>query len=271
MFEIRNNYHTHTYRCGHAIGTDEEYVLAAIEKGFKEIGFSDHIFLPNMNQEGMRGKYEELDGYLSSLKALREKYKDRIKIYIGFEAEWYKGCYKDYYESLLRDKGVDYLILGQHCTIIDNSLVWFSQFKYVDKALDCYRDYVIDGIRSGLFTYVCHPDYFFYFYPEWNEHTKDVSLQIIREAKKYHLPLEINMGYDGCHKNVYLESKSSHYPYPEFFELVRQENADCILGIDAHDPKRILTADYQKFYHFIENHRLNVLDKATLINPFRND
>ena len=39
MFEIRNNYHTHTYRCGHAIGTDEEYVLAAIEKGFKENGF----------------------------------------------------------------------------------------------------------------------------------------------------------------------------------------------------------------------------------------
>ncbi len=35
------NYHTHTKRCGHAKGTDEEYVIAAIEGGFDELGFSD--------------------------------------------------------------------------------------------------------------------------------------------------------------------------------------------------------------------------------------
>ena len=64
-------YHTHTTRCGHASGTDEEYVLSAIEKGYKLIGFTDHIFLPNVIQDGMRGRYEELDDYINSINHLK--------------------------------------------------------------------------------------------------------------------------------------------------------------------------------------------------------
>ncbi len=36
------NYHTHTSRCGHAGGSDEEYVQAAIKAGYQILGFSDH-------------------------------------------------------------------------------------------------------------------------------------------------------------------------------------------------------------------------------------
>ena len=43
---MKANYHTHTARCGHATGTDEDYVLAAIEQGFDELGFSDHVPWP---------------------------------------------------------------------------------------------------------------------------------------------------------------------------------------------------------------------------------
>ena len=35
----KNNYHTHTARCYHASGKDEEYVKAAIKAGIKELGF----------------------------------------------------------------------------------------------------------------------------------------------------------------------------------------------------------------------------------------
>ena len=38
---MKYNYHTHTSRCFHARGTDEEYVLAAIEAGFD--GFRSFI------------------------------------------------------------------------------------------------------------------------------------------------------------------------------------------------------------------------------------
>ena len=38
------NYHSHTYRCGHADldFTDEEYVEAYIKMGFKRMAFTDH-------------------------------------------------------------------------------------------------------------------------------------------------------------------------------------------------------------------------------------
>ena len=57
---IKRNYHTHTKRCGHAIGEDEEYVVNAIEAGLTDLGFSDHC--PYIDKEptmvlveGMRG------------------------------------------------------------------------------------------------------------------------------------------------------------------------------------------------------------------------
>ena len=39
---MRTNYHTHTTRCLHATGSDEEFVLSAIKGGYQELGFSDH-------------------------------------------------------------------------------------------------------------------------------------------------------------------------------------------------------------------------------------
>lgn len=39
---MKANYHTHTTRCQHAKGSDEDYVLSAIKAGYDELGFSDH-------------------------------------------------------------------------------------------------------------------------------------------------------------------------------------------------------------------------------------
>ena len=36
------NYHTHTPRCRHAQGTEEEYAQAAVNAGMEILGFSDH-------------------------------------------------------------------------------------------------------------------------------------------------------------------------------------------------------------------------------------
>ena len=43
------NYHTHTWRCMHAEGTEREYVERAIEGGLKILGFSDHTPMPYAN------------------------------------------------------------------------------------------------------------------------------------------------------------------------------------------------------------------------------
>lgn len=41
-----NNYHTHTYRCGHGYGNEEDMVKAAINLNMQELGFSEHVPLP---------------------------------------------------------------------------------------------------------------------------------------------------------------------------------------------------------------------------------
>ncbi len=81
----KTNYHTHTARCMHANGKDEEYVLAAIEAGYEELGFSDHTpwkydsdFVAHM-----RMRLDQFDEYYNSIKKLQEKYKNDIKNLIG--------------------------------------------------------------------------------------------------------------------------------------------------------------------------------------------
>ena len=43
---LKANYHTHTYRCRHAYGSEREYIEAAIRMGIAELGFSDHVPCP---------------------------------------------------------------------------------------------------------------------------------------------------------------------------------------------------------------------------------
>ena len=60
------NYHTHTPRCNHAWGAEEEYVERALEAGLKILGFSDHSpqFFPGDYYLGVRMRPEQLQDYM---------------------------------------------------------------------------------------------------------------------------------------------------------------------------------------------------------------
>ena len=55
------NYHTHTYRCGHADidMTDEEYILEYIKMGFKKVAFTDHCPQNIDKRKDVRMEYSE--------------------------------------------------------------------------------------------------------------------------------------------------------------------------------------------------------------------
>ena len=91
------NYHTHTKRCGHATGEDEDYVLEAIGQGFRTLGFSDHAMLPDFSEPYKRGDYSLFQGYCDSIDALKKKYKDQIEILLGFEAESFPMYFSYYF------------------------------------------------------------------------------------------------------------------------------------------------------------------------------
>ena len=60
------NYHTHTFRCHHAKGEDEDYVLAAIANGVRILGFSDHAPMlgPSYLKADIRMRPELLPDYV---------------------------------------------------------------------------------------------------------------------------------------------------------------------------------------------------------------
>ena len=89
---MKTNYHTHTARCGHAVGTDEAYIEAAIAQRYDVLGFSDHVPWPyksGFTHPGVRMTVGELDGYVGDIRALKEKYADRISLRVGFECEYF--------------------------------------------------------------------------------------------------------------------------------------------------------------------------------------
>ena len=87
---MRANYHTHTWRCNHATGTEEEYVKAAIDQKFDILGFSDHTpqFFPEGYKSGFRMETGELDNYCSVVRDLRDRYRDHIQSHMGLEGEY---------------------------------------------------------------------------------------------------------------------------------------------------------------------------------------
>ena len=119
----------------------------------KEMGFSDHIILPNHSQNGIRGDYSLFNDYISSINSLKEKYKDKILLHVGFEAEYFKE-YESYYRSLLEEGKIEYLILGQHCHINkETNQLQFYDYHNLDLiALENYKTDLINGMKCGLYS-----------------------------------------------------------------------------------------------------------------------
>ena len=85
------NYHTHTRRCGHAVGEDREYAEAAVQAGLKILGFSDHApqIFPDGYYSSFRMRPEELKGYVESVLSLRKEFAGTLEIPLGLELEYY--------------------------------------------------------------------------------------------------------------------------------------------------------------------------------------
>lgn len=230
------NYHTHTYRCGHASSEqDEEYVLAAIEAGFTQLGFSDHGPFREFSKPSDRMDYEYLDGYLKSIYSLKEKYKDKIDIKVGSEFEYFDEHLDQIKE--LKDK-TEYLILGQHYDH-PNAEFDYGRGPCVKDKLLIYRDLVCKGMESGLFLYLAHPDYFCAGIKEFDETCKEITNDIARVALKTNTPLELNIKLRDRKLVSYNHGDYVVYPHRPFWEIVSKYPVKCIYGFDAHDTDQL--------------------------------
>ena len=223
---MKANYHTHTFRCLHAIGSDREYIENAIVGGLEVLGFSDHcpFSFENGFRSHMRMTPKDIDGYFKTLTDLKKEYEKDITVYIGFEAEFIPEL-NDNFESLIKGYPVDYLILGQH--YFEPETYGRYVGSHGEKGfLTEYVDSVIAGLETGKFKYLAHPDL-----PRTLEDTEEYYEQYKRLClylKEKDIPVEYNMlGFD----------EYRWYPSDAFFEIAAEVGNKLIVGCDAHEPQ----------------------------------
>lgn len=249
------NYHSHTYRCGHAEmdTSDEEYVKEYIKMGFKKIAFTDHC--PEKNRidkrQNMRMDYSEKDEYLRSVKNLKEKYKDKIEIKTGYEVEYLPGEEENLRE--LKDE-TDIIILGQHFVYDDNKkLRIFHEDNCTNEEILRYAEYIEKAMEIGLPDIIAHPDLYMLPRESFGKVEEVVARKICEASKKYNIPLEINLARIGKYtyrKNNNLsfeeqrkELKNVEYPCKEFWKIASEYNLKVLYGIDTHFKIQITRAE----------------------------
>lgn len=244
------NYHTHTPRCNHATGTEEEYVQSAVKGGLKILGFADHspYWFPGDYYSTFRMRPEELPGYVEALSALREKYAGQLQLHIGVEAEYYPAYFSEL-QKRLRDGGVEYLILGQHFPGNEMGETHNSVATAEEKVLERFCDQLIEAIQTGTFTYIAHPDVLNFVGDDavYRRHMR----RLCREAKSCGIPVEIN--FLGLREGRY-------YPDNRLWEVAGEEGCKVIFGADAHSPDVVTDpATERRALEMVRKYGLNLI------------
>ncbi len=223
----RANYHTHTPRCMHAVGSEREYIENAIKGGIKILGFSDHSPMPYTDGfvSGIRMTMAQMPEYIKTLRNLREEYKNQIEIKIGFEAEYVPELFEPLMR-ILEKEPIEYLILGQHFVGQEIPSRYSGRVHEEEEWLKEYVDVVIEGLSTGAFAYLAHPD-LIHFGGE-KEYYAEQMMRLCEACKRLNVPIEINrLGL--C--------EGRHYPTDLFWQQAAKVGNHVIIGYDAHQPQ----------------------------------
>ena len=233
------NLHTHTVRCNHAVGEDREYVEAAIRAGMTALGFADHCpqFFPVKDYYShFRMHPEQAAEYAESIRALKKEYAADIRILLGFETEYYPETF-DALIDFVRPLQLDYMIMGQHFVgnEYDEGSYYAASEGKKEAYLEQYVNQVKEGLLTGAFTYLAHPDIVWYcgdpgFY-------RQQMSDLCRFAREHDIPLEFNL----------LGLMNGRcYPSPAFWDIAAETGCKAVIGWDAHSPQTLLDREAPK-------------------------
>lgn len=235
----RFDLHTHHERCGHAIGTVEDYIRAAIESGLHAVGISDHspfFAYPDVHPHpGSAMAACEFEAYISEVLLLKKKYEGKIDVLLGVESDFFpehQELYRDWYRRF----PFDYILGSVHYL---NGTHIFERKRWLDRdeqelihEQKLYYSLIQQAARSGLFDIIGHLDAIKGYYPSGRpllgEHPDD-TLQVIAQCG---LAIEVNTS--GLYKDC-----REWYPSPELLERAYHYGVPVTFGSDAHEPGRV--------------------------------
>lgn len=226
----KTDYHVHTlFSDGRS--APEDYIGPAIEAGFKEIGFSEHLTM-------FRGKLDwsmnssEVSPYLKAIKALHDKEKN-IKVRTGLEVDYFPGKEKAI-SSFLKKTRLDYVLGSVHYlgeTTVDNGPEFYIG-KDIDRLYEMYFDHVESAAASGLFDIIAHCDLIRIYGYKPSFDPAPLYRKLAVSFRTHDVAFEINTNG----KNRPIED---FYPDRRFLKIFREENVPVCVNSDSHMPSRI--------------------------------
>lgn len=236
---VKFDFHTHHERCGHAVGTIEHYVEAAIEKGLNFIGIADHspYFYSEEDQlhPTIAMAKSELSNYVNEVLRLKEKYSGKIHVLLGMESDFYPQ-YIDIYRRQLDLYPFDYIIGSVHY-VDDVSIFKKGRWEGLTKeqqvqTKERYYELIEQSARSGMFQILGHIDAMKGFYPAFSSIETKAVEQTLKIIAKHDITIEINTS--GKTKDC-----GGWYPADEILERALFHGVKVTFGSDAHTPERV--------------------------------
>ncbi len=237
---VRSNLHTHTIYCD-GENTPEEMVLAALSKGFRSLGFSEHAPIVLPEECGMITT--DLTQYVKDVKEVKEKYKGRIDIFLGIE--------NDAFCTQLKD-GFDYTIGSVH-VMSENGSVYCLDDKAeitqacIDEAFGgdamalakrYYRE-VMRNVEENRPDIVGHFDVITkfqdstYIFDTESKQYRNIALEALDYAAEFGGIFEVNTGA------ISRGYRKTPYPGSFILQRLKELGAPITISADAHSTDAI--------------------------------
>lgn len=227
------DYHTHTVRCGHAVGSAADYVEAARSRGLSAIGISDHLPLLHTTDPTVTMGLDELPAYVAEVQELKARYPGYV--YLGVEADYCRDTIQQVVE-LLRTYPFDYVIGSVHFLdgwgFDDPSRVGDFDTQDVDEIYRNYYAHLEEAAGWGVFTILGHLDVVKKF---GHRPVGSLEIEIERVAQqmaRQGVVAEINTS--GLNKPV-----AEIYPSAQILAILRRSGVAVTFGSDAHTPAEV--------------------------------
>jgi len=242
------NLHTHSTFCD-GKAKPEEYVIRAIELGFHTLGFSSHAPVPFENNFSL--KVEQFDEYTNTIRELKERFKEKINIFLALEIDYIPGITKNF-EEFVREGNLDYTIGGVH--LIRNKEkqgLWFTdgpkQETYdiglnkifnrnVRKAVEAFYYQTQEMVVTQKPDIIAHLDKIKmhnknrYFSEEENWY-KDLVWKTLKIISGSDCIVEVNT------RGLYKKRSDTTFPGPAILEQIHHLGIPITLSSDAHKPE----------------------------------
>ena len=232
------DFHVHTEFSGDSKAPASGQIEAAIRLGMKEICITDHHDYGTGSMTPIDFTLD-IPSYLSAVRALSEKYQDRIRVCTGIELGLMMRE-KSYLVRLADGLSADYIIGSSH--FVDGYDVYDREYFEGRSEYKSYRRYFEATLKRisemDCFDSLGHLDYIIRYGPEKNRNYRPADyMDVIDEILR--VLIQKGKGLE-CNTAGFKYGLGHPHPYEEILKRYRELGGEILtVGSDAHRPEEV--------------------------------